>query len=226
MTPFGNVNDAHRDCWSLLPWVANERIDPLDFKRIDPHLRSCPACQAELSAQSRLRQIIRTDESVVIAPQASLQKLLYRLDAEQTRAAQTASRSTRRARTRARAPRWLAITAGAQTIAIAILLGALWLQSHALLTAPRFATLTAPMSVPQGPVIRIVFHDEVTIQDITAILHELDARIIAGPNTAGVYTIQLTGDGRTGKEAEALAAKLRRDDRVRFSEPAVAEITK
>src|SRR5690606_27245728 len=95
---------------------------------------------------------------------------------------------------------------------------------QALLTAPRFSTLTTPATVPQGPVIRVVFRDEVTVGELNEIVRSLEAHIIAGPNSAGVYTLQLAGEHRTSEHVERLAAQLRLDTRVLFSEPAFAEI--
>lgn len=223
-----NMSDKHRQCWELLPWVANERISPSDLKRIQPHLRECSACQEELASQRRLRELMRADESIVIAPQASFQKLMQRIEAEEEseiaeapRAAKGTSRSAARA---ARPPRWLAIAAGVQAVIIGLLLAVTWFQAHALLTAPRFSTLTTPATVPQGPVIRVVFREEVTIGELNEIVRSLGAHIVAGPNSAGVYTLQLEGEQRTSKHVEQVAAQLRQDSRVLFSEPAFAEI--
>ncbi|MFO7305004.1 MAG: hypothetical protein C0P74_005735 [Gammaproteobacteria bacterium] len=219
MTSFRHTNDAHRDCWELLPWVANERIDPRDLRRIEPHLHSCTACQAELVAQSRLRQLIRADEPVVIAPQASLQKLLQRLAAEQTHITPSATQRGGERRMPASAPRWLAVAAAMQAIVIVALLWALWLQSQALLTAPRYTTLTSPASLPPHPAVHVVFRNEVTIGEITSILRNLDARIVAGPNIGGVYTIQSAKSEPTASQIASLLAGLRQDERVLLSEP-------
>lgn len=234
MSPFSSANDQHRECWDLLPWVANERIASQDWKRIEAHLHACEACQKELTGQRELRELIRANEAIVIAPQASLQKLMQRIDGSEsdetspeTAAALSPPSPVReRAQHRDRpASRWLAIAAGIQALAIGVLLATLWSQSQAVLTAPRFATLTTPSSVPEGPVIRVVFRNEVTIGELNQIVRALDAHIVAGPNSAGVYTLQLAGEQRTNADVEQLASQLRRDERVLFSEPAVAEIT-
>ncbi len=232
MSLFSSTHDQHRECWDLLPWVANERIASHEWKRIEAHLSTCDACQKELAAQRALRELIRADEAIVIAPQSSFQKLLHRIDGEEidasVRSPVAGPASSGREQTQSRprrATRWLAIAAGIQALAIGVLLAMLAAQHQSLLTAPRFATLTAPASAPAGPVIRVVFQDDVTIGELNQIVRALGAHIVAGPNSAGVYTLQLAGEQRTSAELEQVAAQLRRDERVMFSEPAVAEIT-
>lgn len=230
MNPFSGMHDPHRDCWDLIPWVANERIAAQDFKRIEAHLSACGRCQDELDLQRKLRELMRTDDAIVIAPQASLQKLMQRIDGvdpdERTETVSSVPEpSAGRSSQGRRAPRWLAIAAGIQALAIGLLLAALWWQSQAIMTAPRYSTLTTAASAPEGPVIRIVFRNDVTIGEVNEIVRSLDAHIIAGPNSAGVYTLQLAREQRTSAAVERLAARLRDDERVLFSEPAVAEVT-
>ena len=77
------TGDIHRECWDNLPWLANERLSPDEAARIGKHLQQCSACQVELETQQRLRAAIRSgDDSLVLAPQAGLQRLMSRIDAE------------------------------------------------------------------------------------------------------------------------------------------------
>jgi len=71
---------AHGECWNLLPWIANESAAARDVARVEAHLHSCRECQEELEFQRRLRNAIRSEEAVVLAPQTSLQKLMQRID--------------------------------------------------------------------------------------------------------------------------------------------------
>lgn len=230
MNPFSGMHDPHRDCWDLIPWIANERIAAQDFKRIEAHLSACGRCQDELALQRKVRELMRTDDAIVIAPQASLQKLMQRIDGvdpdERTETVSSVPEPPAgRSNQGRRASRWLAIAAGIQALAIGLLLAALCWQSQAIMTAPRYSTLTTAASAPEGPVIRIVFRNDVTIGEVNEIVRSLDAHIIAGPNSAGVYTLQLAREQRTNAAVERLAARLRDDERVLFSEPAVAEVT-
>lgn len=223
----------HGECWNLLPWIANESAAAREMARVEAHLRDCRECQEELEFQRQVRNAIRSEEAVVLAPQTSLQKLLQRIDTvadmddelelapagHHTAPAEVLTASRREP---ARWSRWLPIAAAVQGIAITGLLATMWLQSHETLTAPRFTTLTTPAAVARGPVIRVVFAGNVALDDMNRVLRSIDAQIIAGPSEAGVYTLGLAA-GAAGKSGvDKAIAQLRADSRVMFAEPAVA----
>jgi Putative zinc-finger len=241
---FRGPSDVHDECWELLPWLANERLGARETARVEVHLRECAACRDELQLQQRLRKAIREQDAVVLAPQTSLQKLMQRIDAaEATNDELDAAHSVPQAAALPRRWRpdragWLAVAAGVQGVAIAALLSALWWQSNEVLNAPRYKTETSIQPVPQGAVIRVVFAERATLDDVKQMLRSIDAQIIAGPSEAGVYTLGLTarhdagvaapgsrddatGDG-TSARVDAALARLRANDKVVFSEAAVA----
>jgi hypothetical protein len=220
--PFG----AHGECWNLLPWIANESAAVKDVARVEEHLRDCRECQEELAFQRQLREAIRSEEAIVLAPQTSLHKLMQRIDTvadvedeiESSPAVAAEPMVARRA-----SSRWLSIAAAIQGVAIAGLLAALWLQSHEELTAGRYSVLTTPTAtVAAGPVIRVVFAGNVALDDMNRVLRSIDAQIIAGPSEAGVYTLGLASRAADASDVEKAIAQLRADGRVMFAEPAVA----
>jgi len=130
---------AHGECWNLLPWIANESAAAKDVARVDAHLSECRECQEELEFQRQLRNAIRAEEAIVLAPQTSLQKLIQRIDTVEdldddepetapVAAAEPVAIASRREPVRW--SRWLAIAAAIQGVAIAALLGALWTQAQ------------------------------------------------------------------------------------------------
>src|ERR1044071_1930573 len=76
----GGPLGAHGECWNLLPWIANESAAVKDIARVEAHLHDCHEGQEELEFQRQLRNAIRAEEAVVLAPQTSLQKLMQRID--------------------------------------------------------------------------------------------------------------------------------------------------
>jgi hypothetical protein len=235
----------HRECWGQIPWIANGTLAPHEangtlapheYERIEAHLRACRECQDELDVQQRVRDAMRADDAVVLAPQSALQKLMQRIDAEHAppevdappgdapaTPVQTPSRSSRSSRS----SRWLAIAAAVQAVAIAWLLAAQLRSADEASTEPRFETLTQPRVVPDGPVIRVVFAAEAALGDVNAILRSVDAQIVAGPSEAGVYTLALEpapGDAESGDMAviDAALLRLRADGRVLFAESAMS----
>jgi hypothetical protein len=225
---------AHGECWNLLPWIANESAAAKDVARVEAHLHDCRECQEELEFQRQLRNAIRSEEAVVLAPQTSLQKLMQRIDTvadmdddEQEIAPAAVVEPIAIARREpARWSRWLPIAAAVQGIAIAGLLAALWTQSQSRddLTAARYSMLTTPTAtVTHGPVIRVVFAGDIALDDMNRVLRAIDAQVIAGPSEAGVYTLGLAaGAADKSGGVEKAIAQLRADDHVMFAERAVA----
>jgi hypothetical protein len=224
---------AHGECWNLLPWIANESAAAKDVAQVEAHLRECRECQEELEFQRQLRNAIRAEDAIVLAPQTSLQKLMQRIDTvedlddDELEAAPAASVTPIAAARRepARWSRWLPIAAAVQGVAIAGLLAALWTQSqsHDDLTTGRYGTLTTPTAtVTRGPVIRVVFTGDVALEDVNRALRAIDAQIIAGPSEAGVYTLGLAADAADKSDVERAIAQLRADHHVMFAERAVA----
>ena len=208
---------AHGECWNLLPWIANESAAAKDVARVEAHLRDCRECQEELDFQRQLRNAIRAEDAVVLAPQTSLQKLMQRIDtvgdidvvAEVTPAGVVAVPG----RKPALWSRWLPIAAAVQGIVIAGLLGAMWLNEG------RYTMLLAPdKPVAHAQVIRVVFAGDVALDDMNRVLRSIDAQIIAGPSEAGVYTLGLAAGAKDDPEADRALAQLRADSHVRFAE--------
>lgn len=217
-------NGLHGECWNLLPWIANESAVAKEVARVEEHLRGCRECQEELEFQRQLRNAIRSEEAVVLAPQTSLQKLMQRIDTaadpedfEETSVLPTESTAAKRSQR----PRWLAIAAAVQGIVIAGLLAALWTQSGDTLTAPRYSMLTEhDKAMTQRPVIRVVFAGSVSLDDMSRVVHSVDAQVVAGPSEAGVYTLGLAAGSSDEPGINKALALLRADARVKFAEPA------
>jgi len=213
---------AHGECWNLLPWIANESATAKDVAQVEAHLRDCRECQEELEFQRQLRNAIRSEEAVVLAPQTSLQKLMQRIDTvediyDEPEAATTETIAAPR-RERMRWSRWLPIAAAVQGIVITALLAALWMQPDTL-TAPRYTMLLTPEKpVAHGQVIRVVFAGGVALDDMNRVLRSIDAQVIAGPSKADVYTLGLPAGTHDQAEVDKALAQLRADSHVRFAE--------
>jgi hypothetical protein len=212
---------SHGECWNLLPWIANESAAAKDVARVEAHLRDCRECQEELEFQRQLRNAIRAEDAVVLAPQTSLQKLMQRIDTREDIDIEDEPQATPAdvVALPRRKPglwsRWLPIAAAVQGIAIAGLLATVWMQS---LTAPTYETRTASDAAISRPLIRVVFAGDVALDDMNRTLRSIDAQVIAGPSEAGVYTLGLAGAARDESEVNQALAQLRADSHVRFAE--------
>jgi hypothetical protein len=214
---------AHGECWNLLPWIANESASARDVARVEAHLRDCRECREELEFQRQLRNAIRSEEAVVLAPQTSLQKLMQRIDTvedvDDEPEAAPANTVVVPRRAAARWSRWLPIAAAVQGIIITGLLAALWMQSPDTLTAARYTMLLTPEKpVAHGQVIRVVFAGDVALDDMNRVLRSIDAQVIGGPSKADVYTLGLAAGADKPAEVDKALAQLRADSHVRFAE--------
>jgi Putative zinc-finger len=214
----------HGEIWDLLPWLANQRLTAAQAERVERHLQHCDACKVELEAQRQLRDAIRAEEPVVLAPQTSFNKLMQRIDdsAPQIVEEDADIAAPTRQHT-SRMPKWFAIAASVQIITVAGLLGSIWWHQREAQTAPRYATLTAPNPIAKGPVLRVVFDEETKLVDIHGLLKHINARVVAGPTDAGVFTLALNSGGSSPDALNAAVTSLRQDAHVVFCEPAVLE---
>jgi hypothetical protein len=214
---------AHGECWNLLPWIANESAAARDVARAEVHLRDCRECQEELEFQRQLRNAIRAEDAVVLAPQTSLQKLMQRIDTvediDDEPQATPADAVALPRRKPALWSRWLPIAAAVQGIVIAALLAALWMQSSDTLNEARYTMLVSPdKPVAHGQVIRVVFTGDVALDEMNRVLRSIDAQVIAGPSEAGVYTLGLAASAQDESQVNQALAQLRADSHVRFAE--------
>jgi hypothetical protein len=214
---------VHGECWNLLPWIANESAAARDVARVEAHLRECQECRQELEFQRQLRNAIRAEDAVVLAPQTSLQKLMQRIDtvddiADDSEPAPAGAEAMPR-RKPALGARWLPIAAAVQGIVITGLLAAMWMQSSDTLNDARYTVLLAhDKPVAHGQVIRVVFAGDVALDDMNRVLRSIDAQIIAGPSEAGVYTLGLAAGAQDEPGVNRALAQLRADSHVRFAE--------
>jgi anti-sigma factor RsiW len=219
-------NDTHDYCWRMLPWFVTGRLSASDAQRLERHLEECSACRAELAEQRELCMHIRRDEALLLAPQSSLQKMMARIDAgiPNSGPEETTSEAIQMPRNRKSvAVRWLAIAAAVQTIALAALLTTVWQRTTDEMTAPRFATLSAPDAAKaEGTMFRVVFKPDTQAKRMQTLLQSVNAQVIAGPTEAGVYTLKLERTADAAATAHALA-QVRADGSVIFVEHVSAE---
>jgi anti-sigma factor RsiW len=232
-------SNAHDHCWNMLPWYVTGRLSAGDAQRIEHHLEDCAACRAELSEQRELCAQIRRDEPVMLAPQASLQKMMARIDSGLPNGPDLDDESTHgnesthavvnfptASKAKPRSYRWLAIAAAIQTVAIAFLLTLVGRQAADVMTAPRFTTLTSPdpgvpnSAMTSGAILRVVFKPETPAGQMQSLLHSVNAQVVSGPTEAGVYTLRLQ---RKPGEADAALAQIRSDGSVIFAEQIAVE---
>lgn len=202
---FSFDDPTHRDVTDLLPWYANGTLDGTERARVEDHVRQCVACRHELVLQQRLAETIR-DDTVPTGMAKGLARLNAQIDLDSTSIVPAPRSSAWWQR-----PALLVPLIAAQFVAIAVLV---WMQEPE--PAATFRTLASPSTTEYSrDAVVVIFDPATTQQRVQALLRELDARIVDGPNTRGAYTLELPNDSQT-----ASLERMRAMPEVRFAQPA------
>lgn len=210
-----NPDHEHRFAAEQLPWYVAGSLDRIAMARIAEHLGQCAACREEHETEQRLARALRIPGSLGLAPQASLHKLMQRIDEYES----------------GRAPwRWAARFLGAlwqphfhaQRIALGLQSLAIVLLSVALVASlmhsrpAEFRTLSTstPVTDAGAAQLRVVFDERLTIAEIETLLRPIAGRLVAGP-AGGVVTVAV---GMDRGDLQATLTHFRAQPGVRFAE--------
>lgn len=219
-----NAVTTHEECWLLLPWLANGRLDAAERARLEQHVRGCAECTRELELERRWSDALTEPERVSHTPGPSFRKLMERIDAAPAAGAEaapaTVSSATRAARTRAawRPPG----LAWAASFVLTLALGAFGATAYRW-SEPLYGTLTSPAAATPG-VLHVAFERSLPIGDAEQLLLTVGARVVEGPDASGVFGVApvaaapATVADRDAR-LHALADRLRGDPQVRWVEP-------
>ena len=215
--------NEHERASALLTWMVNGRIESADARWLNEHLENCGACRSELAAQRRIRDALTREPTVEFAPQASFNRLWKRIEAEASDAAPhapAAAGAPIRDRESLRPTRsglrpWVRATLAAQAAAILVLCGVLWQRPPS--ADYRTVTDAAPGPIASGPVIKVIFDDQVRLADVKEMLAGAELVVATGPSEAGVYAL-VPRDAKSKTTVPAALTRLRADPRVRFAE--------
>lgn len=195
-----------KDCaraWEIMPWALQATAAPGQREWLMHHLAQCEACSAEFAQQSRLRCALSLPTDVPVDAERGLKRLLERLDAPATEAPQARRWSS------GRLTRALAAAVVLQAIGIGALGVRLWSDQ-----APHYRTLSQPAVLEPAGALRVVPAAGMKLADWNKLLHDLDLRVIDGPNDAGAYAVVPAGSSST-----YALRKLRADRDIRLAEP-------
>ena len=220
---------AHREVWMLLPWYVNGTLEGAEFNLMQQHLRVCIICRQELAEQQKLAEAIGQSSAIDLVPQASLARLLQRIDSEAPPADRRKKGWNRFRSPWTRLLEWLSGVRLPQrawvAVPLLILLLALapavrfWLSS--VPREPQYHTLASPNSVPAvgSTDIQVVFAQTFDQEQIQQLLHSLPAKIVAGPNASGAYTVRIATRDRSNQEMLAALVRLYQNPGVLRAEP-------
>lgn len=137
---------SHRHAWDHIPWVVGGSADDTLRRQVLAHVADCPSCRDEYLFQCQVRDGLLQAEPPALSPDAGLQRLWQRVDAEATAAAPPDPVPVARPTPAANAPhwtRWLVSAVVVQAVALVLLAGQRW--------QPRADADTVTLSSPVQP---------------------------------------------------------------------------
>lgn len=207
----------------LLPWYLNGTLADADARHVAAHLEQCAVCRADAAGQGRVRALLRIPDPVVHSPHAGLGKLMQRIDeTESAHAVPRDAPAPQAWRAGRGTVRWLAAAVVLQSVALAIVGGAVLFGGPGADDGAKFRTLTAPSSAPPGAALRVAVAPTTTLAELQDLMHAHGLIVLAGPSEAGLFTLAFDSARSTEADAgerSAVLARLRADPRVRFAEP-------
>ena len=207
--------DEHQEIALLLPWYVNRSLDTDEDARVRRHLQHCLACRRELAALHSVADAVAAAPTLDFSARSSYARFMRQLPSRPGASSPTAEAVTRRWNRRHFWPGVYAVAA-----AILLLVLPLGIRQYSELFRPDFQTLSDSPTMPPRPAgdLRLVFSKDLPEARIDALLREVGAKIVDGPNAAGAYALRLGEGGKPVDTASALAF-LRRQEGVLLAEP-------
>ena len=203
----------HLEISGLLPWYVNSTLAEHARRRVEEHLKVCPACRDDLTMVRHIFQKIDREAAIDYMPASSLRRLQARLDALESEPPACAQPSLGHGRSMP----WRGLAA-ASILVMAVAGGLVatdrWLEYRAPAGSAAYHTVTLPALRPADEVIRVVFSPATTLVEMQAILEEAHMKIVSGPTEAGVYSLA----SQSSEPVRSSLEVLRRHSAVRFAE--------
>ena len=230
---------AHDEIWLLIPWYANGSLSGSEHDRVKAHVQVCLMCRRELSYQLMLAKQLEHTPRMEISSKPSFERLMSRINEEDSlrtepRKAPVVKPRTKRRKERQGNTQGLARLKGflifftppkhwAAAFATALLAIAIALQFGGIAThdIKGYHTVANPHELDRFSTqdLRVVFADQVTEQEISALIGSIQGRKLDGPNRVGAITIRIPGSMTT----DQALSQLRDNKLVIFAEPALPQ---
>jgi len=190
------IDDKQQQLKKLLPWYVNGTLAAEERMQVKEYVAADPNGQAEVDFLKSVQTAIREQQEDVVSPAEFGWQRLQRTIPEQRHESNTESTN-----------RWWRPTLAAAAILLMIQGGVLlqiWpvYQQH-------YTVLSSHPQSTGGTVLQISFEPNITEQRLREIINKVDARIIGGPGSLGIYRLQLPENIKQPAEVGLLIEKLR-----------------
>ena len=230
---------SHDEVLLLLPWYVNGTLGTRQKSLVEEHVRSCITCRRELATEARTLDAFHNASALDQSVNVGFERLCSRIAARSVPhsrrpvagfASQAWIRALGVARTIAGARLQTALVA-LPLIAMAVVLGLTqvprpqlsgsgYAETGTVHAADGYRTLSSRTTgVAKPDDVQIIFTRGTSIETIEGLLESLPAKIVDGPNSAGVYTVRLLGlSAEADRQAAILGLRSRKE--IMFAEPA------
>lgn len=214
MTDTANLELDKQQLRELLPFHANQTLDPAQTAQVLSGLKRYPELQAELAWLQTMRQTVQ-EQPLDPLPAGDLgwSTLAKRIESERAQKAHPATRAESSWQDKLRA--WLQLnftpvmaTACAVLLIQGVVIGSLMQRDETYIPAgapdPVAATAT-------GVLLHIAIRPNVTEPQLRDALRRFKANIVQGPSALGIYTVQIdpaSDGGATPLDAMQLSQRL------------------
>lgn len=202
---------GHETAWTLLPWLAMNRLDGEELEGVLEHLKTCAECRDELRFLPEISGLADEDPDSTSdhGLERNLRRLHHRIEDREGRTGSGARWQSSR----------LVLAAAALLVAsLSLILLRTEPEPVAGAAGPAiFRTLSDPPSAGpalRGERIRVVFSPDATISSIETLLGERDLEVVEGPGSRGIWTLRPS----SGSDASRTVEKLRQRSEVRLAE--------
>lgn len=174
------MDDVHENTWELLPWYINGTLEAGERNLVERHLQTCARCQKEYTAQKRLAVAFSEREDF-----DAVEERNWSLLSEKIAPTQPINLAAERAK-RTFSKLWAPSALMAASLAFIVFVG-----PNIIPQDNEFRTLTNGENVV-GEFLRVKAAGDVDEAAMRALFSENDLRLINGPSSTGVYTVQPT----------------------------------
>jgi hypothetical protein len=214
----------HQEVWELLPWYANGTLSARDEARVAQHLPACPLCQRELQRCRHLSVSAKATDDAAWSPSPRhFAQVLAHIDKAETIRSSSAPNSLPLLHKICAwffaTPRPMRWAFAVQTALLLALAGGLLLKTAG--PAAMYETLSRagePVATDSAQ-LRMIFSEDVSGKELRDLLQGIDAQIVQGPSSMGVYTIQLPFPTSAQERMKQVLAGVRAHPKVRLAEP-------
>lgn len=203
---------THEQARELLPWFANDSLDPDERELVGEHAKSCIICRRELTELERLQKSMSISAQATAIPAPDMRRINARIDTLIEKQNRSHILMTR-IRDFVSSP-WRAAFAAQSVLLFALAAVLFWPQMQ----QAEFVTLTAPQNRLDGQHIRVVFDPRADAGEFSDLLAELQLTIVDGPSERGVATLR-AGPVMSAADRDALVSNLLADPGILFAEP-------